>query len=139
MWPGFADAPGYRTEATIRAGLQSQVGGASASSGAALKLSWKELIDQGFIAAGSPDSVAEQLDRLITSLKVGHLVCLLHIGDMPAEKCMASTKLFAERVIPQLRHHWHAYEDQWSPKSLPAEQIATPRPVRPPAAATRRS
>ncbi len=129
VWPGFADAPGYRTEATIRAGLQAQVGGPSASSGAALKLSWKELIDQGFIAAGSPDSVAEQLHQLITSLNVGHLVCLLHIGDMPAQKCMASTKLFAEEVMPQLRHHWQAYEDHWSPRPLATHQMATPRPI----------
>lgn len=129
IWPGFADAPGYRTEATIRAGLQSQVGGASASSAVALKLSWRELIEQGFIAAGSPDSVAEQLDRLIHTLKVGHLVCLLHIGDMPSDKCMASSKLFAEKVMPQLRHHWKDYEDRWAPKPLPVAQRATPRPI----------
>jgi len=29
IWPGFADAPGYRTEATIRAGLATQVAGAA--------------------------------------------------------------------------------------------------------------
>lgn len=129
VWPGFADAPGYRTEATIRAGLRAQVGGPGASSAAALKLSWQELIEQGFIAAGSPASVVEQLTRLITSLKVGHLVCLLHIGNMPTAKCMASTRLFAEHVIPQLRHHWRDYEDHWSPRPLPVDQLATPRPI----------
>jgi alkanesulfonate monooxygenase SsuD/methylene tetrahydromethanopterin reductase-like flavin-dependent oxidoreductase (luciferase family) len=129
VWPGFADAPGYRTEATLRAGLAAQVGGASASSGAALKLSWQELIDQGFIAAGSPDSVAEQIDKLITTLKVGHLVCLLHIGNMPTDKCMASSELFAEKVIPQLKHHWRDYEDHWSPRPLPVDQMATPRSI----------
>ena len=131
VWPGFADAPGYRTEATVRAGLQAQVGGAAASSRVALQLSWKELIDQGFIAAGSPDSVAEQIDRLITSLKVGHLVCLLHMGDMPTDKCMASSQLFAEKVMPQLRHHWQGYEDHWSPRPLPAAQMSAPRAIRP--------
>ncbi|PON14186.1 hypothetical protein C2W62_30385 [Candidatus Entotheonella serta] len=101
-------------------------------------MSWQELIDQGFIAAGSPDSVAEQLYRLITSLKVGHLVCLLHIGDMPSQKCMASTKLFAEEVMPQLRHHWQSYEDHWSPQPLSAEQLSPPRPISHHGADTRR-
>ena len=87
------------------------------------------MIDQGFIAAGSPDSVAEQIDKLITTLKVGHLVCLLHMGDMPSEKCMASSKLFAEKVVPQLTHHWREHEDHWSPRPLPADQMATPRPI----------
>jgi alkanesulfonate monooxygenase SsuD/methylene tetrahydromethanopterin reductase-like flavin-dependent oxidoreductase (luciferase family) len=131
VYPGFADAPGYRTEATIRAGLRTQVGGGASPSALAMKLSWKELVDQGFIAAGSPASVTEQIDRLIRSLEVGHLVCLLHMGDMPADKCLASSRLFAEQVVPALRHHWREYEDRWSPRPLPDAQIATPRPIAP--------
>jgi len=27
----------------------------------------------------------------------------MHVGNMPADKCMYSTKLFAEKVMPKLR------------------------------------
>jgi len=130
VYPGFADAPGYRTEATIRAGLKAQVGGSSA----AFSKSFKELVDEGFLLAGSPNDVTEQLEHLVDTLKVGHLFCLLHFGNLPKDKCMESTKLFAEKVMPNLRHHWEGqYEDKWSPKPLPASRRAEPRPLRTPA------
>ncbi len=130
IYPGFADAPGYRTEATIRAGLKAQVAGVS--SGGAVGKSFRQCVDEGFLVAGTPDQVTEQMEHLITSLRVGHVFCLLHIGDMPREKCEKSTRLFAEKVMPRLRHLWQGYEDRWSPKPLPAHLMAEPRPIRQP-------
>jgi alkanesulfonate monooxygenase SsuD/methylene tetrahydromethanopterin reductase-like flavin-dependent oxidoreductase (luciferase family) len=127
--PGFADAPGYRTEPTIRAGLASQMAGQSSALNQAAALSWEEMIESGYIVAGSPDRVAEQINKVATSLKVGHLVCLLHFGDMPNELCQYSTKLFAEKVIPQMKGIWKDYEDHWSPKPMPPEERAIPRVV----------
>jgi hypothetical protein len=93
-------------------------------------LSWRELIDQGFIIAGSPDSVTEQMENLAKRLKVGHIVALMHIGDMPADKCAYSSRLFAEKVMPRLRPLWSEYEDHWSPRPLPPEQTVSPREFR---------
>jgi alkanesulfonate monooxygenase SsuD/methylene tetrahydromethanopterin reductase-like flavin-dependent oxidoreductase (luciferase family) len=128
VYPGFADAPGYRTEATIRAGLKSQVGGVS--SGGAVGKSYAQCVDEGFLISGDPDQVTEQMEHLIKTLRIGHIFTLMHIGDMPRDKCEKSTRLFAERVMPRLRHLWADYEDQWSPKPLPQNQMADPRPVR---------
>jgi alkanesulfonate monooxygenase SsuD/methylene tetrahydromethanopterin reductase-like flavin-dependent oxidoreductase (luciferase family) len=131
VYPGFADAPGYRTEATLRAGLRAQVG---ASGGAAIGKTFKEYVDEGFLVAGSPDQVTEQMEHLAKSLKVGHIFCLLHFGNMPTAKCERSTKLFAEKVMPRLKHIWEGeYEDRWMPKKLPSDQVATPRAIRQPA------
>ena len=130
VYPGFADAPGYRTEPTIRAGLAAQVGGSAASSQIAMNLSWQELIDQGFIVAGSPDSVASQMERVAETLKVGHIVCLQHIGDMPVEKTRYNTEMFAREVMPRLKPIWNEYEDQWSPTPLADDLIAEPRAIR---------
>ena len=127
--PNFADAPGYRTEATIRAGLQAQVGTTLGGSARALELSWDELVKEGFILAGSPDDVAEQMGKLAETLKVGHIVCLMHIGSMPFEQTLYNTELFASKVIPQLREKFGEYEDKWSPHPLPAAEMATPRAV----------
>ncbi len=126
VYPGFADAPGYRTENTIRAGLRA---GGAQGLGVAHTLSWKDWVREGYIVAGSPASVTEQLETLANKLQVGHLVCLLHCGDMPDDKARASTKLMAEQVIPRLRHIWADYEDQWSPRPIAESQRATPQPL----------
>jgi len=127
--PGFADAPGYRTEATLRAGLGTQMSGQGSALNQAASLSWREMIDQGYIVAGSPDSVCEQMEKVATTLKLGHIVCLMHIGDMPTELCKYSTDLFASRVMPRIRPLWSEYEDHWSPRPMPREDRAVPREV----------
>ena len=127
--PGFADAPGYRTEATLRAGLGTQVAGSGSALNQAAFLSWKEMIDHGFIVAGSPDSVCEQMEKVAKTLRLGHIVCLMHIGDMPNDKCRYSTDLFARSVLPRLKPIWGEYEDRWSPRPMPRDDRAIPRDV----------
>ena len=129
--PGFADAPGYCTDPTIRAGLVSQMAEQSSALNQAASLSWREMIDRGYIVAGSPDSVAEQIERVVDSLKIGHLVCLLHFGDMPNDVCRYSTEMFATKVIPQMRSKWRDHEDHWYPKPMPLEERTEPRSVTP--------
>ena len=131
VYPGFADAPGYRTEPTIRAGLVTQMAGQSSALNQAASLSWQEMIDRGYIVAGSPDSVAEQMEKVIDTLKVGHLVCLLHFGDMPNELCRYSTQMFADKVMPKFKSKWAGYEDHWYPKPMPLADRAEPRTVTP--------
>ncbi|MGD0435165.1 MAG: LLM class flavin-dependent oxidoreductase [Bryobacteraceae bacterium] len=99
VYPGFADAPGYRTIKTIQKGVLSQYAPLSGFQ----DLTWKDLVEGGHIIAGSPETVRQRMEDLIEGLHVGHIFCLLHVGDMPADKCMHSTKLFAERVMPKLR------------------------------------
>ena len=109
VYPGFADAPGYRTIKTLKANVTSQM--TEQAFGNVSSMSWKQLIDDGYIIAGSPDTVAKQMRELATSLRVGNIFCLIHVGNMPQDKCMRSTKLFAEEVIPQLRDIWPEYKD----------------------------
>ena len=127
VYPGFADAPGYRTEATIRAGLTTQMAGQSSALNQAAALSWEEMVERGYIVAGGVDSVIEQMEKLARGLKCGHLVCLLHFGDMPTELCRYSSELFATRVIPKVRNIWGEYTDHWSPKPMAKEERTVPR------------
>ena len=60
----------------------------------------------GFVIAGSPDTVREQMEEMIKGLRVGHSSACFHIGNMPDWKMRHSTKLFAEKVMPQLRDMW---------------------------------
>ena len=101
---GFADAPGYRTVKTIQTGALSQFTQASVRNYPSM--SWKDLTEGRYVVAGSPDTVRQQMEELIKTLRVGNVFCLLHMGNMPDDKVRHSTKLFAEKVIPHLRNLW---------------------------------
>ncbi|MBZ5610170.1 MAG: LLM class flavin-dependent oxidoreductase [Acidobacteriia bacterium] len=128
VYPGFADAPGYRTIKTIQKGVLSQY----APLAGFANLTWKDLVEGGHIIAGSPETVRQRMEDMIKGLHVGNVFCLLHVGDMPKEKCMYSTKLFADKVMPKLRGIFSEYADDnrfWCkplakrarPGSLPAQ------------------
>ena len=108
VFPGFADAPGYRTIKTIQTGALSQY---APVRGGYASLTWKDLIEGGHVIAGSPETVRQRMEDLIRSLRVGNIFCLMHVGNMPADKCMYSTKLFAEKVMPKLRNMFPDWED----------------------------
>ena len=107
VYPGFADAPGYRTIKTLKANVTSQM--TQQALGDVSSMSWDQLVNDGYVIAGSPDTVAKQMKELITGLRVGNIFCLIHVGNMPKEKCLRSSKLFAEEVMPQLRDMWPEY------------------------------
>jgi alkanesulfonate monooxygenase SsuD/methylene tetrahydromethanopterin reductase-like flavin-dependent oxidoreductase (luciferase family) len=121
--PGFADAPGYRTIKTIKSGALSQF---APDLGEAAHMPWKQLVDEGYIIAGSPATVREKMEDLIKGLRVGNIFCLMHVGDMPMEKTKHSTKLFAEEVMPHLRNMWPEYEDDNRFWIDPLDKRATP-------------
>jgi len=118
VFPGFADAPGYRTIKTIQKGVLSQY--APPAGGLFPQLPWKEMVDGGYVIAGSLETVRQRMEELIKGLRVGNVFCLLQVGDMPRDKCMYSTKLFAEKVMPKLRHFFpeHAGDNRFWCKPL---------------------
>ena len=73
--------------------------------------SWKDLIERGMVIAGSPDTVRERCEHMIRELRLGTVFCLMHMGNMTAEKTRYSTKLFAERVMPHLQKLWPETDD----------------------------
>ena len=113
VFPGFADAPGYRTVKTIKAGALSQLRRSNQTM--LSSLTWKDLVDGGFIIAGGPDTVRERMEDMIKGLRIGTVFCLMHVGNMPDWKTRLSTQLFAEKVMPQLRNMWPEWEhdDRW--------------------------
>jgi alkanesulfonate monooxygenase SsuD/methylene tetrahydromethanopterin reductase-like flavin-dependent oxidoreductase (luciferase family) len=129
VYPGFADAPGYRTIKTIKAGALSQLQAAQQMQ--FTKLSWKELVDGRYIIAGSPATVREQMEEMIKGLHVGNVFCLMHIGNMPNEKTRHSMKLFAEQVMPALRDVWPDHKDDDRFWIHPLEQRVAPAPIAP--------
>ena len=66
VYPGFADAPGYRTIKTIQTGALSQY---APPIGGYAKLTWKELTEEGHVIAGSPETVRQRMEELVKSLQ----------------------------------------------------------------------
>ena len=129
VYPGFADAPGYRTIKTIQSGALSQYAPVRGFS----HLTWKDLTEGGHVIAGGPETVRQRMEEMIKGLHVGNVFCLFHVGDMPKEKCMYSSKLFAEKVMPKLRGLFPEYANDdrfWckplakrvTPGNLPADR-----------------
>jgi alkanesulfonate monooxygenase SsuD/methylene tetrahydromethanopterin reductase-like flavin-dependent oxidoreductase (luciferase family) len=108
VYPGFADAPGYRTIKTIQSGALSQH---PPQRGGFANLTWKNVTEGGHVIAGSPETVRQRMEDLIKRLHVGNIFCLMQVGNMPADKCMYSTKLFADKVMPKLRNMFPEYAD----------------------------
>jgi alkanesulfonate monooxygenase SsuD/methylene tetrahydromethanopterin reductase-like flavin-dependent oxidoreductase (luciferase family) len=129
IWEGFADPPGYRTIKTLKNGLVSQHG--KKATQARVALTWKDLTEQGYIVAGSPATVREQLKDVISSLRVGHLMVLQQFGSMPKELANRNTELFAREVMPHVRNMWPEWHDQWYPKGLAASRRAKPAALPP--------
>jgi len=109
VYPGFGEAPGYRTIKTLKRGAIPQLTPKGVKT--LSQLSWKELLDQRYVICGSPETVREQCEEMIKDLRFGNLFCLMALGDMPNEKVRHSTRLFGEKVMPKLRHLWPDYAD----------------------------
>jgi alkanesulfonate monooxygenase SsuD/methylene tetrahydromethanopterin reductase-like flavin-dependent oxidoreductase (luciferase family) len=133
----FAQPPGYVSEATQRAGIESQVARAAGNAPARYQDKFKllakdmeDIIDRGYVIIGSPDEVAEQLEMVAKDLNVGHLMLLLQFGNMGKDLTRYNTRLFAEKVMPRLKGMFPEWEDCWWPqpidRSLRAELPAFP-------------
>ncbi len=125
VYPGFADAPGYRTNRTVRAGIKSQL--ELAAQQARQQLTWEGLLEAGYVIAGPPDRVITQLTHLADTLNVGHLMLLLQLGNMPRDVTYYNTRMFAEQVAPHLRSKFSEWEDKWYPKMMPMDDRAVPQ------------
>src|SRR5688572_4354842 len=126
VYRGFAEAPGYRSLRSLQAGLATAIGQPRSIVGATPR-KWKDYLEDGTIIAGSPKHVEEQIRDLSDQLRLGHLMTLLQFGNMNKETTMYNTKMFAERVLPNIQGLWGEWEDKWWIK--PLENRQAPRPL----------
>jgi hypothetical protein len=82
------------------------------------------IVDKGYVIIGSPDEVAEQLRHVATDLNVGHLMLLLQFGNMNKDLAQYNTRLFAQKVMPQLADVFGEWEDRWWPQPMAGEARA---------------
>ncbi|MEC7488389.1 MAG: LLM class flavin-dependent oxidoreductase [Pseudomonadota bacterium] len=123
--PAFANPPGYATEATVRAKVESQVLRAAEVSRIRGRSDQADVFEKGHVIIGSPDEVADQLRDVCREMNVGHLMTLLHFGNMSKDLTRYNTDLFARNVMPQIRDLFEdQWEDHWWPQPLPDSDMA---------------
>ena len=125
--PRFVQPPGYTTEATIRARVEGQVATAAKKATVRAKTAteMQDIVDQGYVVIGSPDEVAEQLRHAATELNVGHLMMLCQYGNISKELTAYNTRMFAEKVMPQLSGMFEdQWLDDWWPEPMPSSERA---------------
>jgi alkanesulfonate monooxygenase SsuD/methylene tetrahydromethanopterin reductase-like flavin-dependent oxidoreductase (luciferase family) len=105
--PAFSDTPGYRSAKSVAQGLVSQfaVPGKERYSGN-VKKTWEQLVENGNIIAGSPETVRDRLKELIKTLRIGNLATHLNIGSMPHHLAVKNLELFTKEVMPHLQNIW---------------------------------
>ena len=134
--PRFAGAPGYTSEATQRAGVVGQVAQvARMRRFDTLAREMDAIVEKGYVIIGSPDEVAAQLKEVAANLNVGHLMLLMQFGNMGKDLAKYNTKLFAEKVMPQLTDTFSEWEDRWWPQPMNREARAPLTPFQPAAMA----
>jgi alkanesulfonate monooxygenase SsuD/methylene tetrahydromethanopterin reductase-like flavin-dependent oxidoreductase (luciferase family) len=86
-------------------------------------LRYRDFVERGFLIAGSPATVRDQLLEGVKRLRIGHLLVLLHFGSMDHELCLKNIELFSREVLPALEPLWDdEWEDCWWPERLRAER-----------------
>ena len=82
-------------------------------------LEYKDFVERGFLIAGSPKTVREQLAQAVKRLRIGHLLALLHFGSMPHGLAKKNIDLFCREVLPYLEDLWDdEWQDRWWPQHL---------------------
>jgi len=139
----YANPPGYVTEATQRAGVESQIaaiaaGGPDSVANTSARPGIQKanlidknaremdaIVDNGYVIIGSPDQVAEQLREVVHDLRFGQLMLLLQFGNMSKDVANNNTRLYAEKVMPQLADVWSEWENHWwpTPMSMPNRAV----------------
>jgi alkanesulfonate monooxygenase SsuD/methylene tetrahydromethanopterin reductase-like flavin-dependent oxidoreductase (luciferase family) len=62
-----------------------------------------QLLETGVFIAGSPQTVAEQVQRQVTASGINYFCAIFAFGDFSHAQVMASMRLFVEEVMPAVR------------------------------------
>lgn len=86
------------------------------------ELSFDELVDMGWVIAGSPETVASKLQEQLEEAGAGRVILGINAGSKSRWMTMKSLTMFAEEVIPRLRP---GGRPQWVGRELAGYETAS--------------
>ena len=117
--------PGYLTDRTYAQIVRSQFEGSKeAGPDPVIKFGFEHFHKTRQIYIGSPETVRQQLEESIELTGAGIVGTLMQFGDMPKQKCLDSTGLFATEVMPKLRAPLKKLRPDWLGASEIARNVA---------------
>jgi alkanesulfonate monooxygenase SsuD/methylene tetrahydromethanopterin reductase-like flavin-dependent oxidoreductase (luciferase family) len=66
------------------------------------KMDYDGLIQSGYLIAGSPDTVAKQIQSQMKQIGADHFMGMFHIGNLAHDKVVNSLNLFKKEIMPRL-------------------------------------
>jgi len=66
------------------------------------KLDWNGLLSTGYMIAGNPDKVTNQITSQMKQIGAGHFMGMFHIGNLHHDKVISSLNLFKKEIMPRL-------------------------------------
>ena len=119
MTPGMFFPPGYTSASSMR-----QIVAAKSSIMAAHK-TIENLMEQGVVIIGSPETVRRKITEYHRQLGFSIFVALAHFGTLSAKLTEKNIRMFAAEVLPALRElddrHYAGFEP---PQAKPAATVA---------------
>ncbi|MFN8201218.1 MAG: LLM class flavin-dependent oxidoreductase [Solirubrobacteraceae bacterium] len=81
------------------------------------EMTWDDLVEEEWLIAGSPETVAERLEQVTSEMGAGRVILDIDHGSMPRWLIEKSATIFAEEVMPKFRPPggkpvWARGEDQ---------------------------
>jgi alkanesulfonate monooxygenase SsuD/methylene tetrahydromethanopterin reductase-like flavin-dependent oxidoreductase (luciferase family) len=67
------------------------------------KFDYDSLLSSGYLIAGSPDSVAKQIQSQMHQVGADHFMGMFHIGSLSHEKVLNSLNFFKKEIMPRLQ------------------------------------
>ena len=72
----------------------------------------------------SPQTVRQRLEEAAKTLRVGNFILLMQLQSMPHELTLYNIRMFAQKVMPHIRHLW---DNEWSAAGYWPSGARTPR------------
>jgi alkanesulfonate monooxygenase SsuD/methylene tetrahydromethanopterin reductase-like flavin-dependent oxidoreductase (luciferase family) len=90
--------PGYLSLASMQAVTE------KIRSGPAASHRIEDLAAKGMIICGGPNSVVQQFEKYQKQIGFGKVITMMQFGTLPHDLTVRSMELFAQKVMPRLRH-----------------------------------
>ena len=83
------------------------------------QMRYRDFVDSQIVIGGSPATVRDQLQELVSELRVGNLLLMVQMGSMPHELVLKNIDLLAREVLPAIRTTWDdEWQHEWWPEPL---------------------